>query len=199
MTTCRPSRPTTCRIAYGNFQRGYLIVNRTGTTLIRDNVTAKARPNLTSVAVSVAESHNSGDQADEVRRILKSKGHYTCMIFTIHPARCGNPRLPLALPAPAKPAKLSTARVFRGVEFVCAYGSITATNGFTVTIKGRRRDRHADQRCGCRTCFDGTSRRRRCCGCRTSGTSKNVVKRVGYRGNKRYVKQTSKAPSRPAR
>lgn len=28
-------------IAYGNFQRGYLIVNRTGTTLIRDNVTAK--------------------------------------------------------------------------------------------------------------------------------------------------------------
>lgn len=28
-------------VAYGNFQRGYLIVNRTGTTLIRDNVTAK--------------------------------------------------------------------------------------------------------------------------------------------------------------
>lgn len=28
-------------VAYGNFQRGYLIVNRTGTTLIRDNVTSK--------------------------------------------------------------------------------------------------------------------------------------------------------------
>jgi|CXWL01.1.fsa_nt_gi HK97 family phage major capsid protein len=28
-------------VAYGNFQRGYAIVNRTGTTLIRDNVTAK--------------------------------------------------------------------------------------------------------------------------------------------------------------
>lgn len=28
-------------VAYGNFQRGYTIVNRTGTTLIRDNITAK--------------------------------------------------------------------------------------------------------------------------------------------------------------
>ncbi|MBK8916481.1 MAG: phage major capsid protein [Phycisphaerales bacterium] len=28
-------------LAYGNFQRGYMIVNRTGTTLIRDNITAK--------------------------------------------------------------------------------------------------------------------------------------------------------------
>ena len=28
-------------VAYGNFQRGYLIANRTGITLIRDNVTAK--------------------------------------------------------------------------------------------------------------------------------------------------------------
>jgi HK97 family phage major capsid protein len=28
-------------VAFGNFQRGYLIVQRTGTTLIRDNITAK--------------------------------------------------------------------------------------------------------------------------------------------------------------
>lgn len=28
-------------VAFGNFDRGYLIVNRTGTTLIRDNITAK--------------------------------------------------------------------------------------------------------------------------------------------------------------
>ena len=28
-------------IAFGNFQRGYTIVNRTGTTLIRDNITSK--------------------------------------------------------------------------------------------------------------------------------------------------------------
>lgn len=28
-------------VAFGNWQRGYLIVNRTGTTLIRDNITAK--------------------------------------------------------------------------------------------------------------------------------------------------------------
>jgi HK97 family phage major capsid protein len=28
-------------LAYGNFRRGYTIVNRTGTTLIRDNITAK--------------------------------------------------------------------------------------------------------------------------------------------------------------
>jgi HK97 family phage major capsid protein len=28
-------------VAYGNFRRGYLIINRTGTTLIRDNITAK--------------------------------------------------------------------------------------------------------------------------------------------------------------
>ena len=28
-------------LAFGNFQRGYMIVNRTGTTLIRDNITSK--------------------------------------------------------------------------------------------------------------------------------------------------------------
>ena len=28
-------------IAYGNFKQGYTIVNRAGTTLIRDNITAK--------------------------------------------------------------------------------------------------------------------------------------------------------------
>jgi HK97 family phage major capsid protein len=28
-------------VAYGNFSRGYTIVNRAGTTLIRDNITAK--------------------------------------------------------------------------------------------------------------------------------------------------------------
>jgi HK97 family phage major capsid protein len=31
----------TFSVAYGNFQRGYTIVNRAGTTLIRDNITAK--------------------------------------------------------------------------------------------------------------------------------------------------------------
>ena len=33
-------------VAYGNFQRGYLIVNRAGTTLIRDNITAKGTTNF---------------------------------------------------------------------------------------------------------------------------------------------------------
>jgi HK97 family phage major capsid protein len=28
-------------VAFGNFMRGYMIVDRTGTTLIRDNITAK--------------------------------------------------------------------------------------------------------------------------------------------------------------
>lgn len=32
---------STYSMAYGNFKRGYVIVNRTGTTLIRDNITAK--------------------------------------------------------------------------------------------------------------------------------------------------------------
>jgi HK97 family phage major capsid protein len=30
-------------LAFGNFKRGYKIVNRAGTTLIRDNITAKGQ------------------------------------------------------------------------------------------------------------------------------------------------------------
>jgi HK97 family phage major capsid protein len=33
----------TYSLAYGNFQRGYALVNRAGTTLIRDNITAKGK------------------------------------------------------------------------------------------------------------------------------------------------------------
>lgn len=33
----------TYSLAYGNFKRGYTIVNRAGTTIIRDNITAKGK------------------------------------------------------------------------------------------------------------------------------------------------------------
>ena len=77
---------------------------------------------------------------------------------------------------------------FRGVEFICAYGSITATNAvFTVTVKD------GDTTGALTSVGDwdllGTELLAgvAAAATRTSGVSKNVVKRIGYRGYRRYV------------
>lgn len=83
--------------------------------------------------------------------------------------------------------KIIDRRGYRGVEFVIAYGSITATNAaYTVTVK------EGDVTGTLTSVADtdllgleanptpGT-------GTRTSGTTKNVTKRLGYVGTKRYV------------
>lgn len=77
---------------------------------------------------------------------------------------------------------------YGGVEFIVAYGTLTATGAvYTVTVK------EGDATGSMTSVADadllgtealagipaGTPR--------TSGISKNVTKRVGYRGNKRYV------------
>jgi len=80
------------------------------------------------------------------------------------------------------------------VEFICAYGSITATNAvFTVTVK------EGDVTGTLTSVADGDLLGTELLAGvaattpRTSGVSKNVVKRVGYKGNKRYVQANIKS------
>ncbi len=81
-----------------------------------------------------------------------------------------------------------------GVEFVCAYGSITATAAvFTVTVK-------EGDTTGALTSVGnwdllGTELLAgvEAAATRTSGVSRNVVKRVGYRGYRRYVQANIKS------
>lgn len=77
---------------------------------------------------------------------------------------------------------------FGGLEFLVAYGTITATNAvFTVTMKegdvtGTMTSVADANLIGTEALAGiaaGTPR--------TSGSNKNVTKRIGYRGNKRYV------------
>lgn len=77
---------------------------------------------------------------------------------------------------------------YGGVEFICSYGSITATGAvFTATVK------EGDVTGTLTSVADGDLIGTELLAgvaattTRTSGVSKNVVKRVGYRGNKRYV------------
>ena len=77
---------------------------------------------------------------------------------------------------------------YEGVEFLIAYGEITATNAtFTVTIK------EGDATGSLTSVADadllGTEALAgvAAAASRTSGVSKNVTKRVGYMGGKRYV------------
>lgn len=83
---------------------------------------------------------------------------------------------------------------FFGVELICSYGSITATAAvFTVTVK------EGDATGSLTSVADadllGTELLAgvAAAATRTSGTSKNVVKRVGYKGNKRYVNASIKS------
>lgn len=83
---------------------------------------------------------------------------------------------------------------FGGLEFVCAYGAITATNAvFTVTVK--EGDVTGTLTSVADTDLLGTELLAGVAATtpRTSGVSKNVVKRVGYKGNKRYVQANIKS------
>jgi len=77
---------------------------------------------------------------------------------------------------------------YGGVEFVCSYGAITATDAvFSVTVQ------HGDTTGALTSCADsdllGTELLAGVVGVtsRVDGTSEKVTKRVGYRGAKRYV------------
>lgn len=84
--------------------------------------------------------------------------------------------------------KIIDRRGYDGVEFVIAYGTITATNAvYTVTVK------EGDATGSMTSVADGDLIGTEALAGvaattpRTSGVSKNVTKRVGYKGGKRYV------------
>lgn len=78
---------------------------------------------------------------------------------------------------------------YMGVEFLVSYGSVTATGAvFSVVLKegdttGAMTSIADDDFIGGTEADLGLA----AANPRTSGTSKNVTKRLGYRGNKRYV------------
>lgn len=87
-----------------------------------------------------------------------------------------------------KTGKIIDRQGFGGVEFIVSYGTVTATNATAVvTIK------HGDATGSLTSVADtyllGTESDAGLAATtpRTSGVSKNVTKRVGYAGNKRYV------------
>lgn len=82
---------------------------------------------------------------------------------------------------------------YGGVEFDISYGTITATNAtFTVTVKegdvtGTMTSVADADLLGLEANVVPTT------GTRTSGTTKNVTKRIGYKGIKRYVQVNIKS------
>ena len=77
---------------------------------------------------------------------------------------------------------------YGGVEFVVAYGTLTATNAvYTVTVK--EGDVTGTMTSVADADLLGTELLAGIAAStpRTSGVSKNVTKRIGYKGNKRYV------------
>lgn len=76
---------------------------------------------------------------------------------------------------------------YAGVEFVIGYGSITATAAvFAVTVK--EGDATGSMTSVADADLIGTETLAGVAAAtRTSGTSKNVTKRIGYKGKKRYV------------
>lgn len=93
----------------------------------------------------------------------------------------------LATVAGSKTAKVIDRQGFGGVEFIFAYGATSAsTAAIPVVIK------EGDVTGTLTSVADGDLLGTEALAgiglvARTSGTGKNVVKRVGYRGNKRYV------------
>lgn len=76
---------------------------------------------------------------------------------------------------------------YSGVEFVIAYGTITSTAAvYTVTVK--EGDATGTMTSVADADLIGTEALAGlAAGARTSGTGKNVTKRIGYQGRKRYV------------
>jgi hypothetical protein len=86
-----------------------------------------------------------------------------------------------------KTGKIIDRRDYGGVEFIVSYGTVTATNAvFTVVMKEGdvtgTLTSVADADMIGTEALAGLA-----AGVRTSGTTKNVSKRVGYKGIKRYV------------
>ncbi|CAN5480164.1 hypothetical protein BH10PSE7_BH10PSE7_15410 [soil metagenome] len=77
---------------------------------------------------------------------------------------------------------------YRGIEFIIGYGSITATNA-TFTPVMKEGDATGTMTSVADGNLLGTEAAAGIAGAatRTSGVSKNVTKRLGYRGYKRYV------------
>lgn len=77
---------------------------------------------------------------------------------------------------------------YGGIEFIIAYGSITATNA-TITPVVKHGDTSGSLTSVADADLLGTEALAAISAAnpRTSGVSKNVTKRIGYRGNKRYV------------
>lgn len=83
--------------------------------------------------------------------------------------------------------KVIDRRGYGGVEFVCAYGTITSTAA-TLTVTVKEGDATGSLTSVADADLLGTEVLAGVAAAvRTSGTSKNVTKRVGYRGSKRYV------------
>ena len=83
---------------------------------------------------------------------------------------------------------------FRGVEIHASYGSITATNAvFTLTVKEGDVTGTMTSVADANLLGLESNAGIAAAATRTSGTSKNVVKRIGYIGGKRYVSASIKS------
>ena len=81
-------------------------------------------------------------------------------------------------------------RGFQGVEFIASYGAVTATGAtFTVIIQESDSATSASFTSVADADLLGTEAAAGvAAAARASGTTMNVTKRVGYKGNKRYVR-----------
>jgi len=111
---------------------------------------------------------------------MKLNLHEECRTFTA--------LAPAAMTTVAgRTGKIIDRRGYNGVEFVVAYGSITATDA-TITLLIKDGDVTGTMTSVADTYLNGTEVLAGvAAGARTSGTGKNVTKRLGYKGNKRYV------------
>lgn len=90
--------------------------------------------------------------------------------------------------------KIIDRKGYRGVEFILSYGSITATNA-TLTVTVKEGDATGSMTSVADSNLLGTESAAgiAAAASRTSGTSKNVTKRIGYIGAKRYVQVNVKS------
>lgn len=95
---------------------------------------------------------------------------------------------PVALGAiGANAGKIIDRRGYSGVEFIVGYGAITTT-GTVVTVVVREGDTTGALTSVADGNLVGTEALASLlAGARTSGVGQNVTKRIGYKGNKRYV------------
>lgn len=76
---------------------------------------------------------------------------------------------------------------YEGVEFIYGVGAVTATNGTVTPIVKECATSNGSFTSVADADLLGTEAAVAAAATRTSGVSKNVTKRVGYRGNKRYL------------